>query len=156
MSMEFKRYDKKYARFRGQALNMIRMDPEFCMFSDAEIDKNFRQWPQVLMQYVKGSFTKEEIAHAVYGSAGAELWQKFRVGLKGLTTAQKLFCLSWYLSKSVLQVRDKPVGKEQSRRRAMCDVIRVSNYIGALVRGGLLTADTLEVKEEINDMEQVK
>jgi hypothetical protein len=62
-----------------------------------------------------------EAQYAVYFAPGWESWQKFRISLKGDPIAEKLTRLEWYLKSS-----------DYSNE----EYIRVSNYLGALLRGG--------------------
>ena len=69
------------------------------------------------------SLTQREILGAVRNDA----WQRFRRSLKGLSTEEKLDHLDSYLE------RRSSNGKVSRK-----DIIRVDNYINALLRGGQL------------------
>lgn len=69
------------------------------------------------------ALSREEISRAVNNDA----WQRFRLSLKGLSTRDKLYHLEGYLSR-----------REKEDRLTRDDVVRVDNYINALLRGGQL------------------
>ena len=83
-------------------------------------------WPRVTLWRQPG---RVEVADAVYQSGDYMDWQMFRVGLKGLTTKDKLRALWCRLT----------AYEESATER-----VRVNNYIGALKRGGQLN-DKLEI-----------
>lgn len=68
-----------------------------------------------------------------------EEWQKFRVSLKGKSTAKKLQMLSYYYYEQAEHTH--PLDSITPYDMVHCDVcIRVDNYIKALCRGGQLFA----------------
>jgi hypothetical protein len=71
-----------------------------------------------------------------------EAWQKFRVSLKGNSTADKLSELEVYLQTTDhTNATREYTGWLEDHDREDCDVcIRVDNYIKALSRGGQLFA----------------
>ena len=79
--------------------------------------------------------TSRRIAEAV----DDEEWQKFRVSMKGKTTAEKLQMLGQYYRDEQYKVDGMSEGVEKDK--AFLDInIRLDNYIKALSRGGQLHA----------------
>lgn len=114
MAKEFKDYDKKFAKYKGQhGLSEMHLKNAACVHS----------WP-----YSVGYWDKAQIKDAVYDSETAEEWQYFRVTQKGLSTQVKLYRLELRLIKHWGL-------EDRERQRERC---RIDNYIGALVRGGQL------------------
>lgn len=127
MTGKFKEYDKKYSHLAGTALKIIENRTGYVSKRDIA---NYTSWnTEVWGKYE--TYSREKISWAVYDSVSAEEWQKWRVALKGLSTKEKLYCLSWILTYS-----------EGSELKLM--QIRVNNYLGALIRGGQLNLN-LEV-----------
>lgn len=62
-----------------------------------------------------------------------EEWQKFRIGLKGRSTNEKVDRLQEY---HIVEMR----GAEDAKTKADID-IRVDNYLKALARGGLIVPE---------------
>lgn len=118
MVQEFKDYDKLYSKFKGKFMP-YETGQGFCeMMAEADQIKN---WP-----YKVGSYSNAQIREAVYFASGAEEWQQFRVSLKGFNTHEKLARLYFrrgHFMKTQLQD---------------LEVLRIDNYLGALVRGGQL------------------
>jgi len=75
---------------------------------------------------------------AVKDAVADDYWQRYREGLKGLSTEQKLDKLRSYLDDGILWSRDT-TGYLQYE-------LRVSNYINALKRGGQLDSDLKVVR----------
>lgn len=129
MAKEFKDYDKKYSKWKGQLLE-YELDHPMFKLADAIIYQRSIFW-------TKQSYTTDTIRKAVYETLGAEEWQRFRVSLKGFSTPEKLyrlvFRLGYYttLHTSELILRDE----------FNYETIRFNNYLGALVRGGQLQTD---------------
>ena len=71
-----------------------------------------------------GSLLRTEIQEAVNN----DKWQEFRLSLKGLSTEQKLDRLENYCQQR----------EQNGRGLARVEVVRVTNYITALLRGGQL------------------
>lgn len=118
----FKMYDVKYARFKGTAFKELALqigDVPYRELSTFE-------WNQDALGIRYRTYNVEDVHRAVYHSANAERWQKFRVSLKGLSTREKLYCLADYWKHC---------------SRCFTNEIRVNNYIGALIRGGQLSSD---------------
>jgi len=125
MAKEFKDFDKKYAKLMGGALNFIRKQGGSIASEDIAACTH---WPEQYMGKFTEAYSVAQIRFAVYESPDAEEWQKFRVGLKGLNTKEKLYCLMWWHVHAYELLHTDP-----SR-----DVIRVNNYLGALKRSGHL------------------
>lgn len=70
------------------------------------------------------SLSQSEILAAVKNDA----WQRFRQTLKGLSTEDKLDALEGYCQRR----------EEKGGRLQRSDIVRVANYINALLRGGQL------------------
>ena len=87
--------------------------------------------------FLVGSYRQSQVQNAVYKCASAREWQIFRVALKGLTTKQKLYLLA-IRYKDLLQQATVESGVDPRDHEGF---IQIDNYIGALVRGGLLTTD---------------
>ena len=120
MAKEFKDYDKLYAQYHGKALDFIKQQGGSIARSDID---DIQKWDIGYEVY-----DQRTVQHAVYYCCGADAWQKFRVGLKGLSTREKLYALGWWLAAD----------------DGLVHRIQVMNYIGALKRGGQLN-DDLEV-----------
>ncbi len=121
MAKEFKDYDKKYEYLKGTAIAYIELLGGRILRSDID---TITRWELPVRRY-----SNDAIRQAVYFAEDASWWQQFRVRLKGLNTKEKLYCLAWYLA------------HEDDSELAN---IRVSNYLGALKRGGQLN-DKYEV-----------
>lgn len=131
MAKEFKHFDKKYAHLAGTALKAIEAFYGSIAHSDVEaIDC----WPYIT-RYETVDHAK--VAWAVYESPGAEEWQKFRVSLKGLSTKEKLYCLGDYWDRHIAPGASAYPHKDDWNLQ----IIRVNNYIGALIRGGQLDSN---------------
>lgn len=125
MAGEFKQFDMKYAHNRGKTFDTICISHGAPATSD--VDK--KSWYEFMPGWEYCIHGREEIRNAVYRYPDHEAWQFFRVGLHGLTTQKKLYCLAWYWAQG---------DKDWARK------IRIDNYLGALVRGGQLN-DRLEI-----------
>lgn len=119
MASKFKDYDVIFADNRAQTMNNIEKSHGKIPLEDW-LDK--KSWAEFIPDWFECDYSQEAIRNAVYVVYGAEDWQKFRVGLKGLVTEAKLYCLAWYYTQAPTVMRH----------------IRVQNYLGALVRGGQL------------------
>lgn len=110
MAKEFKDYDKKYSSFKGKLLPLEG--------KSEELD----HWPY-MGELIKCSAT--EIARVVYHSGDAsEEWQKFRVSLKGFSSAQKLGRLNRRWIGYVMLMHDDD------------ERIRIDNYVDSMKRSG--------------------
>lgn len=125
MAREFKDYDVIFAANRAQT--MINIEKSHGKIAAEDwVDK--KSWAEFIPEWDCEGYVRQDINYAVYQAEDAEEWQKFRVGLKGLVTEAKLYCLAWYYGQQSTVLRH----------------IRVHNYLGALVRGGQLN-DKLEI-----------
>lgn len=117
-SKRFKEYDKLFANYRNPP-------------TEAELveAKDYTCW-----NWVRKAWSPQEVHHAVYEAYDFLDWQKFRVGLKGCPTNVKLLRLNNYLQEAA-------TGELIVRR------CRVDNYIGALVRGGILSTPDLIIQK---------
>lgn len=132
MAQEYKRYDRMYKPLMGTALKTIEK-------VKGKIPKEhineFDCWdPAVWGPYE--TYSQEKVNWAVYNAEGFEEWQKFRVSLKGHSTKEKLFCLASYYANHL--------GKSDREEDLM--KIRVNNYLGALIRGGLLNSNLVVIR----------
>jgi hypothetical protein len=64
-----------------------------------------------------------------------DVWQSFRLSLKGVSTEKKLMQLESYLRQ-----------REERKCCSRVEYVRVDNYINALLRGGQLVRDGLTVR----------
>lgn len=133
MGKLFKDYDKKYSKFAGTALKTIASLGGHIASEDiTSIDR----WHYIYR--FSEAYTREQIHEAVYSS---EVWQMFRVSLKGLTTREKLYALGWYwdvyISPGMLVI-----GADTKLQ-----IVRVNNYLGALKRGGFLDSQLHVIKD---------
>lgn len=116
----FKEYDVELSQYKGTALYQIKQRGG----STAREDINeITGWDESVF----GKYTvypQSEVQAAVYDTPDHLEWQKFRVGMKGMTSKEKLYCLQWLLVHDERQVTK----------------VRVHNYLGALIRGGQLNA----------------
>lgn len=117
MGKEFKLYDKKYAHLKKGAV----ATPE-----EQEKAKSVTCWPAKVQQWAQ-----EDVQRAVYTCTTAEEWQQFRVKLKAVNTKIKLLRLANYVIEAARHTDVERVMR----------IIRVDNYIGALLRGGQLSSD---------------
>lgn len=140
MAKEFKHFDKIFAELTGKGIVL-------CGYQDSTrlreiIRESCMLWP--FKEHFTEKYTAEMIKFAVYDEPTAWDWQRFRVSLKGLTTPEKLFCLSWWWCRRVAgreMISDSSVNKYTEINK-----IRVNNYLGALKRGGQLDKDLRVVK----------
>lgn len=127
----YKRYDKKYRHLAGTALKAITKEKGRIAREDIDESDHF-PYADLKFSPIKPFLTQVEVQTAVYGVPSSEEWQKFRVSLKGLTTKEKLYCLMWrWIHHSHYQ---EPMEKYH-------ELVRIQNYLGALVRGGQLSDD---------------
>ena len=128
MSKEFKDYDKKYAAYKGKWF-------DYELEHQKDIQERAKELTHLNRQ-IK-IYSNAEIREAVYFSAGAEDWQKFRVSQKGFDTNTKLARLEYRFS----TYNTKFMLWEIDAREWQDEQIRIDNYVGALVRGGQLNSD---------------
>lgn len=126
MAQEFKLFDEKFKFNRGKTFSNI------CrVYGTPSVEDyiNKKSWYDFMSGWEYVTHGREEIRDAVYRHQSHESWQFFRVGLHGLSTQIKLYCLAWYWAQG---------NREWVRK------IRIDNYLGALIRGGQLN-DRLEI-----------
>lgn len=111
-------YDKKYRSLMGKFL------PGEKVFDGIDV-LEINGWKYSVSL---GCWPRKDIMYAVYESKTAEAWQMFRVSLKGMETRMKLLRLRERLRKT------STLGQIEMT----LEIIRIDNYIGALVRGGFL------------------
>lgn len=126
MAQEYKEFDKKYAENVGMTFKNICKEMGYPAIEDYI---NKRSWYDFMPGWQYNIHGRDEIRDVVYRAPDAEDWQRFRVGLHGLSTQTKLYCLAWYYS---------------SPSSTYWYKIRIDNYLGALIRGGQLN-DKLEI-----------
>lgn len=137
--MRFKQFEKKYAE-AGREMHRLMLNS----VNEAEHMKTIAKithWDR--LNYLT-PYTQAEVQYAVYDAPTAVNWQIFRIGLKGLPTRAKLYMLKALVDRSYLAAKtagDTPGNDVQAaiEERDLND-LRVDNYIGALVRGGQLSA----------------
>ena len=131
MAGEFKEYDKLFDSNRGLTFENIQRTHGKVATEDWMPKKS---WYDFMPTWEYNIHGRTEITDAVYRAKGAREWQFFRVGLHGLETNAKLYCLAWYYAHPQIP-----------NETAWMRKIRVDNYLGALIRGGQLN-DKLEIK----------
>ena len=94
-------------------------------------------WEKRRHRYMGTNPWLRQVNEAVYYAPGWERWQIFRISLKGDPIAEKLTRLEWYLKNS-----------DHSNE----EYIRVSNYLGALLRGGFEEARPMFNKMKGGDL----
>lgn len=126
MAQEFKEYDKKYIKSKGKGF--VLMDG-----TDADIASYLQKnsWYDFIPTWTFIVHGQVDVRDAVYKAEGFEEWQKLRVSLHGLTTRAKLWCLMKYYER---------------KRNDYWRRIRIDNYLGALIRGGILDEDLKVLK----------
>jgi hypothetical protein len=77
-----------------------------------------------------GKVARSEVFRAVDN----EEWQKVRLSMKGVSLTKKYEILSLYLKKSVEAFESGDISANEMRRVE----IRITNYVTALSRGGLI------------------
>lgn len=112
MAKEFKQFDRLY-RKEGLALAMS-LRSRMKTYMDGDVVS----W---VNEASKSPFPHDVIRNLVYFCEDASEWQIFRVALKSFNTHEKLALL-----------------KSRYESGSEDDKIRISNYIGALLRGGQL------------------
>ena len=125
MVKEFKDFNKLYAQ-------LIR--------TDAAEDNSMRMAAALMVRWqhlVNTNWTQAQIKLAVYEAPSSDEWQRFRVSMKGQSTAMKLarLDLRYVAAQNAPQEADWELEK-----------IRIDNYILALRRGGFLDENYRIVK----------
>ncbi len=126
MAMEFKDWDRKMSQYKGE---LKLTAAERAAGLAAQIDA-LEAWP-----FEVSSWNITFVRHCVYEAGDAAEWQRFRVGLKGLSTPVKIHRLMQRYAEFVGKIKPTNQEEAQMRRIQMC---RIDNYIGALKRGGQL------------------
>lgn len=127
---KFKQYDEVFKAYYGLTLAAIEMHDG--KKYTQEIAAITRWEGDTIGLPFHFDYTNEEIARAVYLASTASHWQMFRVGLKGLSTPTKLFCLRHrWANRSTIY----------SEEELKLEEIRINNYLGALIRSGYLNAE---------------
>jgi len=127
MAKEFKEFDKKFAKLAGTALKTIESIKGRVPKEDIQ---DIEGWPYI--ERFTEDYSQSFIAYAVYTAPTALFWQQCRVSLKGLSTKEKLYCLTWWWD---VHVVDEKMHSNAERRMW---IVCINNYIGALKRGGQL------------------
>lgn len=135
MAKEFKDFDRLYSEYKGKFFAYEDASDLKCFA--AETVRCFRSATEAV------AHTNKDIRYAVYEGIGFEDWQKFRVSLKGCSTAMKLARLEWrwhYFTEycGECDAAGKLIVSEELRN---LEHIRIDNYIYALRRGGQLDAE---------------
>lgn len=127
MSKRFKDFDKKYSSYKGKLLpGEEEILPSDCLkmkISGFPLMSLYRDHLKAVDNTI--------IAYAVYESPTADEWQKFRVSLKGMSTEKKLVRLERRVY--AMQIKHGSTSTE-----CELEFVRIFNYIGALIRGGLV------------------
>ena len=127
MAKEFKKFDKEYRHLIGKPLP----DERFDILAADKI----KCW-DFMDEYKQPSHV--HVRMAVYEVDDHCEWQAFRVSLKTMPTAHKLYRLRnrWILN----------VLTNQESLKATIERIRINNYIGSMRRANLIDADGKIVK----------
>lgn len=120
MNRSFEDFNKAFSK------NVIMFERDRWLYtgSTPEERDGYKRWPHHVQ-----SWKRKQVIYAVSEHPTHRDWQKFRVAMKGTTTSQKLYMLdNWLASRA-----------QEGDPDWETEIIRVDNYIGALVRGGLLS-----------------
>lgn len=129
----FKAFDRM---FKNQLHQLIRGVPIKELAEAAQVVK---QWPDVITPW-----DHDTVSYCVYEAPDHDDWQLFRVSLKGLSTAEKLYMLKEYYK---WQLARTAPGQMNGEMRQMSVVqCRIDNYLGALRRGGQLDMENRIMK----------
>lgn len=136
MAKEFKNYDKLFAKDKGTAFWQLPLEYRQKRDPQGAVIKSITCWTSLCHSYDKmahftEAYSHDQIRAATYEHPNSEHWQKFRVGLKGLATREKLWCLLMYRT---WMCNAQPMWEDTIH-------IMVNNYLGALKRGGQLATD---------------
>lgn len=134
MAKQFRDFNEKFKVYTGGVLKFITKQGGHIAKSDIEACIS---WEAASGQVIDmNGYSASTIVFAVYDAPDAEQWQKFRVGMKGLNTKEKLYALAWYILEAESRLFTSHVR----------DQIRVGNYLGALRRSGHLDSHLKVVK----------
>lgn len=126
MAKEFEKYNNWWTRTEIQQYRR-----ESGYFNIKGLKSDITAWNREKPKPIK----RQAIQDAVYNNEGYLDWQLFRVALKGLTTEEKLQVLqNRWDHKTNGEVNIKTIGT------VIDEIIRIWNYLGALVRGGQLNS----------------
>lgn len=129
----FKEYDQI---FKGKTHALVKAT------TDSELDAAERSIDRWVLPVT--AWDRDTVAYCVYENEDHADWQQFRVSLKGMTTAQKLYMLRVYRG-HMYNVKAGTIWCDRMRWTSVIDC-RVDNYIGALRRGGQLDENNIIVK----------
>lgn len=135
---QFKEFDLKFSAFKNTIL-----EKNICV-ADADNIYDWKYHKDIIL------WTRAQIAEAVYLSATAEEWQKFRVSLKGNSVRLKLLRLQKRYEERITRKFEginygwQYKGEEDI---VFLEKVRLDNYIGALRRQMSLNAEYKIVKE---------
>ncbi len=128
MAKEFKDWDKKFTS------SQIILERVRWMGLLWEARDGLMYWGYAVTQY-----PQDQVLFAVYKAEDAHKWQLFRVALKGLTTQKKLLMLHFRYNYLVIEKRPNFIHSDEGRQIKI-EQVRISNYIGAIVRSGHLNS----------------
>lgn len=120
----FKQYDKLYQHLRNTFYSQEADEKLIRVFAEDRLT-----WP-----YGYNQPSPDDVRDAVYLCNTAHEWQAFRVSLKGQTTKMKVARLIW---RYVHNISTHHHESAEFKR----EVVRINNYIGALIRGGQLNVN---------------
>lgn len=120
----FKQFDQQFASLRNTFYSQ-----EHLVETISRDAAEFKFWPWPYNQP-----SVDAVREAVYLCDSAVEWQKFRVSLKGQSTALKIARLFDRYIHNLSQRHHEDVEFKR-------EVVRINNYIGALVRGGQLSTN---------------
>jgi hypothetical protein len=144
MAQEFKDYDKLFAEFKNTIF-----EDEFIDYDEVEKITHWKYANDIIL------WSRIQIREAVYISASAQEWQKFRVSLKGNSVKLKLYRLQkryesiaqdFLQSLNASNIKYGFEYKEALTSNAL-EKIRLDNYIGALRRQMSLNSEYKIVKD---------
>src|SRR3954463_2161087 len=115
MAKEFKDWDKVFKKDEISECRHLWLGA-----MDVWADKVIIKWHHASIICV---WTNAEIRHCVYEAEAFRDWQLFRVSMKGLTTAQKLYMLG---ARYKMYVEDETLGYA----RCKIEQCRIDNYVG--------------------------
>lgn len=149
MTKEFKQYDRMYARYMHTTLDWEHISVEEVELT--AVIENVTKWGIIVEQW-----TQEHVNWAVYHAKDYLEWQKFRVSMRGFSTAAKLVRLKKYYEvrlydelkrmEHAANLSPEDEYTDMMRKHRAIEKCRIDNYIGALRRGGFLNENYEVVK----------